>query len=165
MTLHSAPQNGKRRNLRLLLTAAGVVALLAQGVLLFEGTLGPLARRVWDVRQDPPLERSARLAFGDSFAGFILFLREEVPEGSRLVVPPKALIPDYGDIGLMQYFLAPRQIVDCPAGPDLPSCVASMDGNKTYILAIPKFPPRDSIPENKVFREYVEGFGVYAPRP
>jgi hypothetical protein len=165
MTRHNTPQDGKRRNLRLLLTVAGVVALLAQGVLLFEGTLGPLAKRAWEVRQDPPLERSARLAFGDSYAGYIRFLRTEVPEDALLVVPPKSLAPEYGDIGLVQYFLAPRRIVDCPAGPDLPQCVASMDGKSTYLLAIPEFPPRDSVPENKVFREYVEGFGVYAPRP
>jgi hypothetical protein len=165
MTRRGDPSRGGHLPHGRLLIPALLVALAVQGVVLVEGTLWPLAQRVWEVRREPPLERSARLAFGDSFAGYIQFLREEVPEDARVVVPPKALVPAYGDIGLMQYFLAPRQIVDCPAGPDLPACVASMDGNKTYILSIPEFPPRESVPENKAYREHGQGYGLYTPRP
>ena len=160
------PRASGRQTCRgLLVSLSLAVALVAQGVLLSKGTLWPLAQRVWEVRGDPPLERSARLAFGDAFADYMRFLREHVPENARLVVPPKAVVPVYGDIGLMQYFLAPRQIVDCPAGPDLAPCVASMDGARTYILAIPEFPPTDSVPANKEHWDHGGGFGVYAPRP
>jgi len=151
---------GSRAILRALLAA--VVA--AQVILLMRFSVVPLAERAWQVRSRPALERSAEIAFGSDFAEFMDFLRETVPADAKLVVPSKSLDPVYGDIGLMQYFLRPRRIIDCPAGEGMLPCLQSLTGASTFILAVPDFPPLAQATQRRVYVEYAERLGVYAPR-
>lgn len=111
----------------------------------------------------PAIERSVRIAFGDDFASFVGFLREGVPEDGRLAVPPMDLEPTFGDVGLVQYFLFPRQIVNCPSGDDLPACVRSLTGPRTCILRVGDFPAAEDVPSNKVYIRFDAERGLYCP--
>ena len=140
----------------------GVV--IVQSLILARG-VRPLAARVWELRGVPSLERSARIAFGDEFGGFIGFVRARVPlDESRLVVPGMDVNATFGNVGLMLYFLYPLDIRDCPAGPDLPACVRSYVGEQTYILRVGEFPPADSVPPSKEYSPYSTDLGLYVPR-
>jgi hypothetical protein len=139
--------------------------LAAQTILLLRFSVIPLAERAWQVRSSPALERSAEIAFGSDFAEFMDFIRETVPADAKLVVPSKSLDPVYGDIGLMQYFLRPRRVIDCPAGEDMLPCLQALTGASTFILAVPDFPPRSEASEGRVYVEHAGRFGAYSPRP
>ena len=124
----------------------------------------PGALRVAQYQGLPATERSARIAFGDQFGDFIQFLSAEIPPNGRLVVPPMDMESILGDIGLMQYFLFPRQIVNCPSGDDMPACVQSMTGSNTHILRTGKFPPSDAVPPAKDYQPFSADWGIYSPR-
>lgn len=123
----------------------------------------PLGEEIWEVRSLPALERSAEIAFGPRFASFIAFLTKVIPPEGRVVVPPMSLELVYGNIGIMQFFLFPRDIVNCPSGPTLSSCISSMKGGSTYILAIGDFPKPEDVPEGKILLRHTENRGVYRP--
>jgi hypothetical protein len=140
------------------------VALVIQVALLATGSVAAVVERAWVVRGTPAIERSAQIAFGSDFSDFILFIRETVPESAKLVVPPKGMEPVYGDIGLMQYFLRPRTIIDCPMGEDLVPCVRSLTGASTYILAVQDFPPQADAGLYRNLVAFSDTRGVYVPR-
>lgn len=147
--------------------SAGICLALAVSVqtgYLVSGTVARVAARSWVVRGAPAVERSAQIAFGDEFADFMSFVRENVPVTAKLVVPPKGLDPLYGDIGMMQYFLRPRRIIDCPLGVDLAPCIGSLTGKSTYLLAVPGFPPLPEAGLNRHLIAFNGERGVYAPR-
>src|SRR3970040_1596483 len=108
------------------------LALLVQLAVLLRTKIQPLAEKVWEVRHLSAVDRSAEIAFGSEFARYIRFLREAVPEDARVLVPPFDWEPVFGNIGLMQYFLFPREVVNCPNGADLSGCVRSMGGARTH---------------------------------
>jgi hypothetical protein len=68
-----------------------------------------------------------------------------------------------GNIGLMQYFLLPRQIINCADGPELPACVRSMDGPTTYTLRIADYPNPQDVPPGRRLLAATPDHGVYAP--
>ncbi len=141
--------------------------VLAAVVLVQLALLGwsqrPAVLRVAQYQGLSATERSARIAFGDQFGDFIQFLSAEIPPDGRLVVPPMDMSPIFGDIGLMQYFLFPRQIVNCPPGEDMPACVQSMTGSNTHILRTGKFPPSDAVPPAKDYLPFSADWGIYSP--
>ncbi len=141
-----------------------LLALAAQIAFLASGSVGRAVERAWVVRGAPPLERSAQIAFGDEFADFMSFIRRTVPESAKLVVPSKSQDPTFGDAGLMQYFLRPRAIVDCPPGDGLPQCIRSLTGTSTYILAVGDFPPAAEAGLRRDLVTFRGDRGVYVPR-
>lgn len=154
-----------RRGPTQLLKVAALAALAAvQAWIVADGSFAKQAGRVWGLRGEPSLERSARVAFGDEFAEFISFVRRTVPESAKLVVPSKAVEPVFGDIGLLQYFLRPRKIIDCPMGADTGPCIRSMTGETTYLLAVPGFPPPADAALYREFVAFDAERGVYVPR-
>ncbi len=76
----------------------------------------------------------------------------------------RPLEPVYGDIGLMQYFLRPRTIIDCPMGEDMAPCVRSMTGKTTYLLAVPDFPPQADASLYRDLVAFDAERGAYVPR-
>jgi len=112
----------------------------------------------------PATERSARIAFGDRFGDFIVFVSINVPVARRVVIPPMQTDSAFGDVGLMQYFLFPREIVNCPSGPDLASCVRSLTGAQTCILRIGDFPAPEDVPPSKGYLPFDAERGLYCPQ-
>lgn len=124
----------------------------------------PLAARISQHQGAPATDRSARIAFGDRFGDFIQFVDAEVPPDGRVVIPPMDLDATFGDVGLMQYFLFPREIVNCPSGDDLPGCVRSLTGAQTHILRIGTFPAPEDVPPSKGYLPFSTDLGLYSPR-
>lgn len=122
-----------------------------------------LAQKVGEWQGVPAVERSVRIAFGDDFEALVTFLRTRIPEDGRLVIPPMDLDATLGNVGLVQYFLFPREIVNCPSGDDLPACVRSLTGAQTCILRIGDFPPQEDVPSTKMYIPFDEERGLYCP--
>jgi hypothetical protein len=59
--------------------------------------------------------RSAYFFQGGQFADFIKFIHLNTPENARVVLPPRDSGPSaLSTTPLMQFFLAPRQVINCP---------------------------------------------------
>lgn len=151
--------NRVKRGMTLLIA----IALIAQAVIVYSGTIQPLLRDIRSVAQASRWERSARLGFGDRFAGYMSFLVGVVPEGGRIVVPPTEVDPTIGNIGIMQYFLLPRSIVNCPEARIVSDCLETFAGPETYFLYVRGFPDEKAVGSNRELREFSEGMGVYMP--
>lgn len=111
----------------------------------------------------PAVERSAYLAFGEEFGEFVSFIRDNVPDSALVAIPPSEISTTYGHNGLMQYFLLPRRVTNCPSVETFDNCARNLAGPSTYILRVRGFPA--AIP-SAVGKEYLalrNGFGVYAP--
>lgn len=142
---------------------AGLAALVLVQLALLAWSLRPIVLRVVQFQGLPAVERSARVAFGDRFSDFLAFVSENVPPEDRIVLPPLAVDAAFGDVGLMQYLLFPREIINCPAGPDLPACVRSLTGDETCILRVGEFPAPQDVPESKEYMPFDDERGLYCP--
>jgi len=147
-----------RRTLWLL---APVVVL--QGILLGVFTIRPMVARVWPIRNEPALDRSARLSYGPVFAEYVLFLRTMIPEDGTVVIPPPSVDVVLGHMGFMQYFLFPRRLTNCPEGEAWEDCRIHYGGRLTYLLSVAGFPPRDELGLDKIYIPFDERWGIYAP--
>jgi hypothetical protein len=141
----------------------GLVLLAAfQLRVLFLTYAEAFSLRLWDLRFKTAVERSALLQGGD-VAGFVDFLRENVPEDARLILPPNYPLRPFAHIGYMQYYLFPRDIENCGYD-EVNACIRRVTGPNTYIMALPDFPPRALAEESKRFIPFTDDMGVYAPR-
>lgn len=141
------------------------LAVLAQLVLLLRVGILPLREQVRSVRDLPALERSAILSFGDSFSAYVQFLTEAIPEDATVVVPPDEVDSVLGHEGLMQYFLFPRRITNCPRSESPEVCIERMKEESAYFLAVGEYPPRFPLESWSSMRSFDERRGVFAPNP
>lgn len=111
------------------------LAVLAQIVIVMDSLILPLRARIRTVDDLPALERGAYLGFGDEFAGFTAFLRENSPEAASIVIPPMSSDPVYGNTALMQYFLYPRSITNCNGGQRFEACFEQFAGEASFIIS------------------------------
>jgi len=146
----------------ILAMAAFLIALAFQFHTTNVGFAGPMAERLWELRFKPDWERSALLQGGD-VAGFVTFLRQQVPEDGKLILPPNFPLRPFAHVGYMQYYLFPRDIQNCGRD-EVEACVRRIGGAKTFIMALPDFPPRALAEKTLRFIPYKDGMGVFAPR-
>ena len=149
--------------LRLLLKVVVGVAALAQLFLLSGGYLKGAMRDLWATRDLPAWERVALWQGGEDFAGYISFLRDHIPEGARVIIPPWQTRIPFGHVGFMQYLLYPRDIHNC-AIDEVDTCILRVTGVHTFILGLPWFPPRELAERSKRFILYRDDYGVFAPK-
>ena len=152
----------KPRNKALLLV---LIAILVgyQAVVSWTSYILPTASRAWDLRNEPAWARAGVMLVGDRITGHLGFLKQSLPEEARVVLPPHSGGGVYEHIGFIQYFLIPRDIINC--GPnELEACIRRVGGSSTYILAAGNFPPRSVAEETKRFVEYDGDLGVYVPK-
>lgn len=140
------------------------LALLIQIYFLFTSSISPSVKAVWEVREFGPLDRSAHLIFGDSFAAYISFLQEHVPQDATLVIPRQDVDYALGHVGIMQYFLIPRKIINCALDAVVEECIREFGGSNTYILAVGDYPPREEALLRREFVGFDDLRGVYVPR-
>lgn len=110
------------------------------------------------------VERSARIAFGPEFAGYISFVRERVPEGATVALPPMEAEAVLGHTGLMQYFLFPRRTTNCPRSQAISACASQLAGSDIYVLRVRDF-PGDMLADRleKRYVEFADGRGLLIP--
>jgi hypothetical protein len=143
----------------LVVAATGVF----QAHIVVTGYAVPTLRRLWSMRDLSSWQRAALFEQGEEFAGFVAFLRSEIPEEARVILPPLLSPRAVAHTGLMQYYLFPRDIHNCGAE-EVEACILRVTGRRTYILAVPEFPPRELAEKSKRFVSYRDGFGVFVPK-
>ncbi len=150
-----------RRSLYSIVLAVAVV--LQVGLLTDDYALTSL-KRIWRLRAMSAYERSAMFSFGEDFLRYMEFVTDTVPADATVVIPKEAQGGMFGHVGIMQFFLFPRRIVDCPLE-SVPGCLGLGKPN-FYILSIDsRFPPRDISLEPKVFVSFEGDRGVLVPYP
>jgi hypothetical protein len=115
------------------------------------------------VRTVPAVERGAYIGFGDEFAENVSFARSQVPQDAHIVIPPMSISATYGNQGIMQFFLFPRSIVNCPQVEEARACLQTFRGRDTYFLAVLGFPENLTGVENRELLMTNESFGVFLP--
>jgi hypothetical protein len=147
---------------RVFLVVAGLAGLFQLLVVGGDYAL-PAILDSWALRQLPAWERAAIFEEGEEFAGFISFLRSQVPEDGRVILAPAQTQKRLAHIGFMQYFLFPRDIHNCGAE-EVDECILRVVGPRTYIMALPGFPPRDLAERSKRYVPFTDEYGVFAPK-
>lgn len=147
-----------------LLAVILVTGAAANMISSWQYTIWPRFTRAWNLRELEDWQRAAILAEGDEFGEFISFIRDHVPPESRVIIPPHNIRRPYAHMGLMQFYLFPRDIHNCGVG-EVEACVSRIGAPTTYILAVPGFPPRDLAEIRLNFEEFHDDFGLYVPDP
>ncbi len=147
---------------RWLLLAAGLAGLF-QLVVVGRGYVVPLVEATWVMREKPAWQRAAILEEGEGFAGFVDFLRSQIPEDARVILPPNKPQRPLAHVGFMEYYLFPREIHNCGEN-EIDDCILRVVGRHTFILGLPDFPPRELALRSKQFIAYDDDYGVYAPK-
>lgn len=140
-----------------------VLVIAIQVVVIADTYAWRMATRIWEYRSDSALARAALLLEGDGFDQYVRFARETIPEDARVILPPRLPIRPYAHIGLMQYFLFPRDIHNCGLN-EVEECTLRVNGPNTYILALRDFPPRELAEISKKLVPFDDERGIYAPR-
>jgi hypothetical protein len=141
------------------------IAVTFQLIQIFQGYVPKTFNTIWQERSRPAVWRSASILFDTDYAEYIEFVKANVPEDGLVMIPKEDQVWDFGNVGLMQYFLYPRQIADCPIE-SLEECILNLKGPKTYILAPDAtFPPREVADQVKRFIPFEGDRGLYVPPP
>lgn len=144
-----------------LILAVLVVLVAAQLWLLWHGSNRRLLGRVREIPHAQPWRRSAELLEGQEFADFMGFLRQEIPEDKQVLLPPH--LQEYGPfqyVTFMQYFLFPREILNCGVN-EVETCIERVLPGEIYIVAIEGFPPGGLIGDRREFVEFSDEAGVF----
>jgi hypothetical protein len=137
-----------------LLVGALIQAALVLGMWL------PELKGVRDTLGTPALWRSANFSQGARFADFVLFLNENIPAQGRVVLPPEGFGPRaLGTTPFMQFFLAPRQVINCTD----PDCAQHLSTENTYLLVVESFPGEEAFGRYAQRRMFDERWGVLLP--
>jgi hypothetical protein len=126
----------KKKVWPVLISLGLLAAVLIQGYSYLLET-GPALLRVRTVAGQSAVWRSAAFNLGEEFAGYIVFLNSNIPLAARVVLPPADVQPaGLGTTPYMQYFLAPRQVINCGDA----ACLLQLRAENTYILVTENFP-------------------------
>ena len=141
------------------------LAAIAQLLFILINPITELSQDIWGERFASAPWRSASILFGNDYAEYIEFVKSNVPEEGLVIIPKQDQVWNFGNVGLMQYFLYPRPIADCPMQ-SLEECILDLKGPNSYILAPDStFPPREVADQVKRFIPFEGDRGLYVPLP
>lgn len=125
--------------------------------------------KVWVNRHMDAISRSADVAYGADFNGYISFLRQAIPEDASVVDTRTFGLVQYDLYDFMEYFLFPRTVIPltnstCHGESDLRQCIINLAGPKTYFMYGVNFKTSSSI--TAVFNVvlYNSEMGLLAPK-
>jgi hypothetical protein len=124
----------------------------------------PHVEQIWMNRNLDMMQRSAFFFLGPDFQGYIEFLRGNIPEDSKVIIPPHSVYSPFAHVGLMQYFLFPRDIHNCGVD-EVEECVQRVQDSDWYILSVQRFPPKDIASQTKQRIMYDSKLGLFVPEP
>ncbi len=139
-----------------------VVALTFQARWLEGRWGGEAIGRVVDDLGTPAWKRAAEYLEGPRFGEYVEFVRSNTPPEARIVLPPRSPERAESNVGLMQFFLFPRDIHNCGVN-EVEECVLRIGGPSTYIIALEDFPPRELAELNRRFIPFEDQVGLYGP--
>jgi len=140
------------------------VALVFQLFTLIGSNLAPLRQRILGIQARPMLERSAVLAFGDQFNEYLQFILDEIPQDALVVIPPRSVDYRWGDVFLMQFYMVPRDLSNCPSEQEVAACIRVHDGERTYFIEIDNYLTESMLLPSKNYKPFDESRGIYVPR-
>ncbi len=142
-----------------LLTLLLLAGVFIQGFLLIGRSLDDL-EGVRATLGMPALWRSAYFSQGKKFADYVLFLNENIPAQGRVVLPPTGYGPKFlGITPVMQFFLAPRQVLNCPDQ----ECAERLSPENTFIIVIEDFPGEAAAQKYALRLMFNEKWGLLQP--
>jgi len=139
-----------------------IALVLINAYVVVPGTLSFGKGIIADINM-PGVWRSARFAASSNTADFILFLREQIPEDGRVVIPP-------GDVANrlltntphMQFFLAPREVINCTSI-DCGRMFLGQENTYILIVGMNTFPGPEIRGQPQKTRMLNDTWGVYGP--
>lgn len=144
-----------------------IVAILIQLIFLLPDYGLLWTKRVVRMFGDEARERSAVYAFGSTFAEYMQFVRDVVPEDGLVIKPTRKFGGEIAHEGIVRYFVMPREIGDCPQdGPDAQRCYLAVS-SKAYVLAVGVFPQDVFMVDIMDFIPFEPEYfyrGIYTPR-
>ena len=139
------------------------LALLVVNLITVLMEIAPFGKGIITNINQPAIWRSAKFTRSKNFADYVLFLLEQIPENGQVILPPKGLGTwEMGNTPSMQYFLAPREVINCT---NL-ECGTQYIGNEnTYILVVDaeQFPGKEVLKYPNNLRMLNDTWGVYGP--
>jgi hypothetical protein len=120
-------------------------------------------KQIFLMRDMTPIQKSALTTWTAEFSEYIQFLREEIPEDAKVILPPNNSSPPIDNLGYMQYLLYPREIHNCGLD-EIEACVLRASGSNTFILSYHDFPPRELAGATKRLIEFSHQFGLFVPK-
>lgn len=159
-------KSSRQVDLSVVLSAVVLAFTLLQVRLLLDPERVLMLERVWAYRGLPSEARSALFFAGEDFWKFVEFVKEVVPEDATIVVPRQEQAYHFGNIGIMNFFLFPRALINCGSVEysELERCIGNIQDSRTYVLAVDAFPPPELALRRLEYRAYNEALGVYVPR-
>jgi hypothetical protein len=138
------------------------IAVVYQLGVLWRGPAGQAIAAADRGLEGPAWKRAALYFAGEGFAEYIEFVREQTSPDSRIVLPPRIPERPESNVGLMQYYLFPRDIHNCGIG-EVEECVKRIRGPNSYILALVDFPPRELALQTRRFIPFNKETGLFGP--
>lgn len=124
----------------------------------------PDLEQLWNMRRRSTYDRSVVFFLDELSLSYLEFANSQMPEDAVVVIPKQTNESIFGYVGMMQFYLFPRTIVDCPI--EAAQECLGMGRPNTYILAPSiDFPPRELISEGMRFIEHDGDQGLFAPVP
>ena len=140
------------------------IALIVQIRIITNNYVQPLIRQLPTLANESAIIRSATILHGVEFAEYIEFVRANVPENARVLLPPNKPVQPMANVGLMQFYLFPRELHNCGVD-EVDACLQRNEDSDFFILTAWKFPPEEWTSRNRQFIQHNEESGVYAPLP
>ena len=139
-----------------------LVAVVVQLAVVVRAILLPDLDQLWTTRRHSTYDRSVVFFLDDLSLNYLKFTNSQIPEDAVVVIPKQTYEPIFGHVGMMQFYLFPRTIVDCPLEA-AHECLGAGRSN-TYILAPSiDFPPRELIPDSMRYVQHDGDRGLFAP--
>lgn len=142
-----------------------ILILLLVSASIYQGRRAWLYLSDWirpalSISSSNAIERSTAIAFHENFTKYIHFLRTTIPDSATVIIMTS--YPDgfeqFGNLGLDQYFLFPRDVVLCSSMDD---CMNNVQ-NKAYVIYQNGSPSLSELPSFHLSL-YTESLGVYIP--
>lgn len=137
----------------LLVLLLGIIALTQLSIVWTDYGFTWL-RAAWRTRETPAETRGVRFMLGRRAAEYIEFLKDNVPEDGKIVLPFR--VGEFTQQSLLQFFLMPRAIPGCDCGSNVfeemtRECVQCLRLEGHAVPAIGDFPAAKAVEEYKVF--------------
>ena len=140
------------------------LTLIIQIRILANNYVKPLTIHIPHLASESAIIRSATIFHGVEFAEYIEFVREHVPENARVLLPPNKPVQPMANVGLMQFYLFPREIHNCGVN-EIEACFQRLEDSDFFILTAWKFPPHGLASHHRQFIQHKGESGIYAPLP
>jgi hypothetical protein len=141
-----------------------LLAVLFQAGRTLGSALDPL-RQVWKAMGKSAVWRGVNFSSGQGFANYVEFLTETIPPQAQVLLPPERTGPPaMSRTPYMQFYLAPRQVVNCTEY--IEKCAENFAAAGGYILVVQQdhFPASSLLEEPSLLKSFDGNLGVLLPR-